>query len=293
MMIRNLCDVRALSLCFGALLLTVVAHGQAIAQGKAQPPLAAHRAVYDLKLVETRGKAAVQSVRGRILYDFTGDACQGYSLQFRQVTELDSGEGKVVTSDLRQTYWEEGAGKSFRFSSNNRLDGQEPEVVEGKAERTDARLVIDLTKPAKKRLDVADAVFPADHMRRVIAAAREGRTLLEIGAYDGSDDGQKLFNTLTIIGQPIAAGQGNLEGASANKALAEQIRWPVTISYFEKTGQGGSEQTPAYSLGFEVFENGISRALKLDYGDFVLAGELTGLEVKEASACRVPGGSKP
>ena len=292
-MIRNLCGVRALSLSFGALFLTSAAQEQAIAQVNAQPPLAAHRAVYDLKLVETRGKAAVQSVRGRILYDFSGDECQGYSLQFRQVTELDSGEGKVVTSDLRQTYWEEGAGKSFRFSSNNRLNGEEPEVVEGKAERANARLVIDLTKPEKKRLDVADAVFPADHMRRVIAAAREGKTLLEIGAYDGSDDGKKLFNTLTIIGQPIAAAQGALDGASSNKALSDQTRWPVTISYFEKTGKNESEQTPAYSLAFEVFENGVSRALKLDYGDFVLAGELTGLEVKEASACRVPNGSKP
>ena len=46
----------------------------------------------------TRGKRAMNAVRGRILYDFSGSACEGYALQFRQVSELDSGEGKVIVS---------------------------------------------------------------------------------------------------------------------------------------------------------------------------------------------------
>ena len=58
--------------------------------------LAAHRAVYDLRLANTRGKSPMQAVRGRILYDFSGNTCEGYALQFRQVSELDSGEGKVT-----------------------------------------------------------------------------------------------------------------------------------------------------------------------------------------------------
>jgi len=57
--------------------------------------LVPHRAVYDLALGETRGNSQVAGVRGRILYDFDGNACQGYSLEFRQVSELDTGEGKV------------------------------------------------------------------------------------------------------------------------------------------------------------------------------------------------------
>lgn len=246
--------------------------------------LAAHQAVYDLKLLESRGKQSLQSVRGRILYDLAGDPCKGYSLRFRQVTELETGEGKAVTSDLRQTYWEDGAGKSFRFSSENKLDEDKSQSVEGAARREGDRLVIDLIKPEKKRVETADAAFPSDHMQRIIAAAREGKQLLEVGAYDGAEDGEKFYNTLTIIGQPIAPGERSLDAASAQKAMAAQRRWPVTISYFEK-GVSGGEQTPIYSLAFEVFENGVSRALKLDYGDFVLTGELTSLELKEPSSC--------
>jgi hypothetical protein len=256
-----------------------------VATQAAQPVrLAAHRAVYDLKLLESRGKQSLQSVRGRILYDLSGDPCQGYSLRFRQVTELDTGEGKAVISDLRQTYWEEGTGKTFRFASENKLGDDAPQSVEGSARREGERLLIDLTKPEKKRVEAADAAFPSDHMVRIIKAAQEGKTLLDVGAYDGAEDGEKFYNTLTIIGQPIAPGVGNLEVVATQKGMTEQRRWPVTISYFEKTGTGG-EQTPVYSLGFEVFENGISRALKLDYGDFVLTGELTSLELREPSSC--------
>ena len=52
---------------------------------------------------------------GRILYNFSGSACEGYTSEFRQVSELDSGEGKPTLSDLRSTSWEDGAGKSYRF----------------------------------------------------------------------------------------------------------------------------------------------------------------------------------
>src|SRR5215467_15697832 len=74
--------------------------------------LAPHRAIYDLKLAKSHGKRSIEAVRGRILYDFSGSACEGYALQFRQVSEIDSGEGKMALSDLRAATWEDGdAGK--------------------------------------------------------------------------------------------------------------------------------------------------------------------------------------
>ena len=95
---------------------TFGAHEAAIAQGPGAPvKLAPHVAIYDLTLTSSRGKRSLEGVRGRIVYDFSGSACEGYALNFRQVTELDNGEGKVALSDLRTATWEEGEGKSFRF----------------------------------------------------------------------------------------------------------------------------------------------------------------------------------
>jgi len=61
----------------------------------------------------------------------------------------------------------------------------------------------------------------------------------------------------------------------------------VTISYFDKNAKEGSgEQTPVYSIGFELYENGISRALMLDYGDFTVIGNMTQLDIKDPTPCK-------
>ena len=39
-------------------------------------------------------------------------------------------------------------------------------------------------------------MFPTEHVRRIIAAAREGKTLLQVAVYDGSDTGEKVYDTL-------------------------------------------------------------------------------------------------
>jgi hypothetical protein len=226
--------------------------------------LASHRAVYELTLAQGRGNSPSMSARGRILYDFSGSACDGYALQFRQVSELDNGEGKVTLSDLRSTTWEEGAAKKFVFKSQNYLN----------------ETLID------KTFDLESAMaFPTDHMRRIIAAAREHKTILEVPVYDGSEKGEKVYNTTTIIGSEIAPNERVPNDAAAGKPqLAGLKRWPVTVSYFDRDAAGG-DQAPVYSIKFELYENGISRALVLDYNDFAINGELTALEIRDSKPC--------
>ena len=88
---------------------------------------------------KSRGSRGIEAVRGRILYDFSGNACEGYALQFRQVSELDSGEGKAALSDLRSTTWEDGDAKKFRFNSENLLNDKLTDAVDGHAERKPRR----------------------------------------------------------------------------------------------------------------------------------------------------------
>ena len=106
--------------------------------------LVPHRAIYDLSLGETRGNSQVAGVRGRILYDFDGNACQGYSLAFRQVSELDTGEGKISTSDLRSTTWEGADAKSFKFTSQNFIDESLVDTVDGHAEHDATKTAVNL-----------------------------------------------------------------------------------------------------------------------------------------------------
>ena len=252
--------------------------------------LAPHRAVYDLKLVKSRGSRGVEAVRGRILYDFSGNACDGYALQFRQVSELNSGEGKTALSDLRSTTWEDGSAKTFRFNSENLLDDKRTDAVDGHADRNAKTVAVSLSKPKEKNFTVPEsAVFPTEHMRRIIIAAREGKSILDFPVYDGSESGEKLYSTLTVIGRPIAPGNKPPDDAATKiPELAKLTRWPVTISYFEQQSaeaQQIAEQTPVYAISFELYENGISRGLVLDYADFTIKGEMTSLELKKPKPC--------
>jgi hypothetical protein len=271
----------AMALVFSAWPAHVSAQGAAVA-------LASHRAVYDLKLADRPGKQALESVRGRILYDFSGSVCEGYALQFRQVSELSSGEGKVAVSDLRATSWEDGAAKRLRFHSQNFFDQQLRESIDGQAERAASGFSVRLTKPSEKSVDFqTEVVFPTEHVRLIIMAAREGKRLLQVPVYDGSDTGEKIYDTLTVIGRPIAPDAQKPSDAIARHAtFANLTRWPATISYFDRTKAAeGGEQTPVYSITFELYENGVSRALVLDYGSFVLNGEITSLEMKDVKPC--------
>lgn len=249
-----------------------------------------HRAVYDLKLAHSRGTRGIDAVRGRILYDFSGNSCEGYQLQFRQVSEIDSGEGKSTMSDLRSNTWEDAGATKFRFSSQNLLDEQKADSVDGHADRRAKAVTVSLSKPKDKKFVIpSTVVFPTEHMRRIIEAARAGKSLLEFPVFDGSETGQKVYNTLTVIGRPIAPGERPPTDATASQPiLAKLTRWPVTVSYFEQESakqQQSGEQMPTYAISFELYENGISRALMLNYSDFSISGEMTSLDIKNSKPC--------
>jgi hypothetical protein len=281
---------RLLCACAASVAVAGLIAGSALRPASALTPageLAPHRAVYELKLAHTRGNATV-AARGRILYDFSGNACEGYALQFRQVSELDNGEGKVTLSDLRTTTWEDGAAKKLVFKSQSYLNERPGDTVDGQAERQSDGVAVTLTKPEEKKVALdAAIVFPTDHMRRVIEAAREGKSILEFPVYDGSETGEKVYNTLTVIGQVIGPNErAPTDAAAGQQALAGLKRWPVTVSYFEKGNKSTGEQAPIYSIKFEMYENGVSRALLLDYNEFAISGELTSLDLKDIKPCK-------
>jgi hypothetical protein len=259
-------------------------------EAAASGPFLAHQALYELSLVKSRGSNSINSARGRILYDFSGSACEGYTSEFRQVSELDSGEGKVTLSDLRSTSWEDGAGKSYRFKIDTRMNDADANPIDGMAERVGDHITVKLKQPETKTFTLDGAtVFPTEQIQRIIAAAREGKSVLELSVYDGSDNGEKVYNTLSVIGQPIPGDRtiATPDPSTANDVMKSLTRWPVTVSYYDRDTKAKSgEQTPVYAMSFELFENGVSRALVLDYNDFVISGALGKFDVKDSKPCK-------
>ena len=259
--------------------------GSPVAKPASEPvvPLAPHRATYRVVLFKSTGTKSPTSARGRVNYEFSGSACDGYSQVFRQITELQPAEGATRSSDMRSATFEDGDEKSFSFDIKTTADNNPPEIVDGHAvKKGNDFLAIQLSKPTSQTVDVDNAVlFPTAHLKRIIAAAKAGQHILGVKVFDGSDDGKKVYDTTTIIGHPIATPADDM-GAAHVVAMDSMRRWPISISYFE---EGRKDEGPAYSLGFELYENGVSRALRFDYGDFVLGGELATLELTPLVAC--------
>jgi hypothetical protein len=260
------------------------------AEAAASSAFLPHQALYDLSLMKSRSGNAINSARGRILYNFSGSACEGYTSEFRQVSELDSGEGKVTLSDLRSTSWEDGAGKSYRFKIDTRMNDADSSPVDGVAERTGDKITVKLKQPEAKTFTLdGDTVFPTEQIQRIIAAAKEGKSILELTVYDGSDNGEKVYNTMTVIGQPIPGDRTTAapDPSTANDLMKSLTRWPVTVSYYDRDAKPrDGEQTPVYAMSFELFENGVSRALVLDYNDFVISGAMDKFDVKDSKPCK-------
>lgn len=249
-----------------------------------QVTLAPHRAVYDLVLDTKVAAKGIDSAKSRIVFDFTGDACDGYQLNFRQVTALDVSEGGRRVIDARTSNFESGDGQQFRFISESSGQGTPPEKTNGEARREgDAyKVTIKLPQPGDFSFG-GDALFPSAQLKAVIRAARAGETTLNLPMFDGSEEGRQVYDTLSVIGRKIAGGpSGNLEAALRKPTFDGMARWPVTISYFKR---GAGEITPSYRVSFELFDNGVTRAIRLDYGDFAMVGEFTKLDMLEPGNC--------
>ena len=275
--------VRALVFSVATAIGTGFCHVPAVAA--ASGPFLSHQALYELSLVKSRGSNAINNARGRILYNFSGSSCEGYTSEFRQVSELDSGEGKLTLSDLRSSSWEDAAGKSYRFKIDTRMNDSDSAPVDGVAERVGDHITVKLKQPVTKTFTIDGAtVFPTEQIQRIIAAAKEGKSLLELTVYDGSDNGEKVYNTLSVIGAPIAPDKAiaSPDPATSSEQMKSLTRWPVTVSYFDRDAKAKEgEQSPVYAMSFELFENGVSRALVLDYNDFVISGALGKFDVKD------------
>ena len=254
--------------------------------GKEPNKLAAHRAIYEMTLDDARSASGITGIDGRMVFEFTGSECDGYSLNMRMVTQMTDSQGQTNLTDLRSSTWEQGDGQKFRFQSAQYLNDKLGDVTMGRAvrETPNEAVQVKLSQPSTVELNLSGPLlFPTQHSFALIAAARTGQRLFQARVYDGSEKGQKVYDTTAFIGTEVRPGDDpKLEQVAKDKGLGELLSWPVSIGYFEAKG---GDLTPSYQIDFRLYENGVSRELLIDYGDFSIHGTLTSLEYLKAPEC--------
>ena len=250
----------------------------------AVPALAPHRAVYDLTLDEASDRSGITGLSGRMVYEFNGSACEGYTVNFRFVTQINTNEATRLT-DQQTTTFEDAEGKSFSFVTKSFVDQSLDKEVKGTATLGAAGLEVDLDKPEENTIALAKTQFPTQHLIELINKAETGETFYETNLFDGSEEADEVMTTTVIVGKKSGAKTGDPESPVLKDLAAEQY-WPVDIAYFSDAGKGG-EEVPQYRISFKLHPNGLTRDLVMDYGDFSMTGKLVNLSLfnKPAKAC--------
>ena len=250
--------------------------------------LVPHRAIYEMTLDEARSASGITGIDGRMVFEFTGSPCDGYSLNMRMVTQMTDSQGQSNMTDLRSSTWEQGDGAKFRFQSAQYLNDKLGDVTMGRAmrEAPSEAVKVKLSQPSRDELALAGRIFfPTQHSIALIDKALSGQNVFQARIYDGSEKGRKVYETTAFIGTLVKPGadEAKLEAPAKEKKLGALPSWPVSIGYFElKDG----DLTPSYQIDFRLYENGVSRELSIDYGDFSIEGTLTSLEYLQAKECR-------
>jgi hypothetical protein len=256
-----------------------------------QVHFAPHRAVYEINLTKSASGSGVGGLNGRMVYELSGSACEGYTQNMRFVTRMSNQEGGDTINDLRNSSWEEAAGKRLRFSATQYQDDVIVESSQGDANRgkhTDGASV-DLVKPKKSHLKLPGTIyFPMQHATALIQAAKSGQKIFTASVYDGTEKGDKVYLTNAVISKPESPDARKSTASFKDAArLAALQSWPMSISYFE-AGKDKQDAPPVYELSYHFYENGVTSDLAIDYGEFAIKGELKELTFLPESTCSTP-----
>jgi hypothetical protein len=246
----------------------------------------AHRAVYDLKLERSSEGSNVSGADGRMVMELTGSACEGWSTSFRRVMEMRPAEGETQIFDNQVASWESGDGQSLQLNDkqfiNNRLESETKLKADMDADRSKGgKGVIDEPKAESFELP-SGVLFPMAHQKHIMEAAERGETRDVSILFDGAS-GSKVYKVISFIGKRKEPGADK----SVDKSLHRLPSWPLSVTFYEyKKDEATGEELPSYQMSFPIYENGVAGTLTIDYGDYVLSGRLTSLELLDQADCK-------
>jgi hypothetical protein len=250
----------------------------------ANPVFIPHRAVYDIKLERSTEQSGISAMDGRLVFQFDGSACDGYTMNMRFVLRMQLPEDLRVT-DQQTTTFESGDGNEFNFVTKTFTDQKLDKELRGSAMRDAKGIEVSVEKPDGMDVTLEPSQFPTMHLAELIKRAQAGDKFYETSLFDGTDQGDRLMKTSVVIGKKTANAKDDVELAKA-APLKDQEFWPVTIAYFDPTEETSGESEPQYRITFKLYENGITRDLEMDYGDFALKGAMTELDMLPEVACK-------
>lgn len=241
--------------------------------------LAPHRALYAATLERVQSGAGIVAASGTMAVSLER-ACDGWISTLQTVVDTALDDGRSLRQDLRFAGWESLDGKTYRFSSRQRI-GEAEVGFKGSARGADPATAgsAEFVAPAKKTLALPKGtLFPIGHMAWLIDRALAGRRQDVSLVFEGAG-GEGAKQVAVFIGPR----QAPLADAAARLGeLAARPGWSMRMGFYAPDGRA---PTPDYEAEVLQLDNGVARVMVLGMGGFMVRMTLLKVEALPAPRC--------
>ena len=238
-----------------------------------------HRALYTMSLGRASGDAGVTEAHGTMVYQW-GESCDGWTVEQRYRLKMGYAESADVAIASNFVTWEAKDGLHYRFNQKETRDGADNEELRGTAKLDGPGKggAAEFEKPEGKTFDLPPgAIFPSAHTIFLIDKAKAGETFISRHIFDGATVENAVLVS-AVIGpkvEPDAA-------AAKQSPLLNRPGWRVRLAFFPADPKA---EKPDYELGMLLLDNGVSRDMVIDYGDYAIRAKLDDIEALPKPGC--------
>lgn len=238
-----------------------------------------HRALYSMSLGKATNDAGVAGASGTMAYQW-GETCDGWTVEQRYRLRMDYSESPDVDIASNFVTWEAKDGLSYRFNQKETRNGVDSDEIKGAAKLDGPGQggTADFEKPAGKSFKLPPGVlFPSAHTILLIDKAKAGENFISKHIFDGATVENAVLVS-AVIGPKI---EPDAEAAKKSPLL-NRPGWRVRLAFFPADQK---EEKPDYELGMLLLDNGVSRDMEIDYGDYTIRAKLDDIEPVPKPKC--------
>jgi hypothetical protein len=240
--------------------------------------LAPHRALYTLSLERGDGDAGVTGASGTMAYEL-GETCDAWNVEQRYRLKMGYAETPDVTIASSLVSSEAKNGLRYRFDHKESRAGEE-EKTEGTArlDSEDKGGAVEFDMPSDKKIKLPPhLLFPTAHTAVLINKAGTGENFVSKQIFDGGEaDAPVLVSA--VIGAKVEP-----DPELAKKSpLLDRPGWRVRLAFFPADQK---VEKPDYEISMVLLDNGVSRDMVIDYGDYAIRAKLDDIEKLPKPGC--------
>lgn len=230
--------------------------------------LTGQKATYTLTLSKVRGHS-VTGASGRLQFNVL-ETCDAYTVNQKMILLIRNQDGSLNRTVSVYDTWESKNGHRFSFLLRQG-DGKTMKTEDQGTAVTGpdgGKVVYAVPKGRVEKLPPG-TLFPMAHTRAILEAAAAGKPYIDPPLFDGTSIHGAEHTFVAILAR-------NAAGKDRFPPLAALPSTLVDIGFWRRDSK---DDEPDFRTQMRYFTDGVSRDVRLDFGNFVMMGKLTKLTI--------------